>query len=94
MTGSASWINPAPMPRPLRRLWRLLLGDESALPAIGSILEGPPAGSRAIAFAEIPSMHDVQRFDTVAEVTVHWLPRVPTERVGTRLLGALGELSC
>ncbi|MEW2636085.1 siderophore-interacting protein [Streptomyces sp. NPDC048389] len=55
--------------------WMLLAGDESALPAIGTLLEALPAGSRAVAYVEVPERADEQSFDTPAEVTVHWLHR-------------------
>ena len=51
--------------------WILLAGDESALPAIGTLLEALPAGSRAVAYIEVPEQADEQPFDTPAEVTVH-----------------------
>lgn len=69
--------------------WRLLLGDESALPAIGSIVEGLPVGARAVALIEIPTPHDIQQLDSRGDLTVHWLPRAAGERVGTRLLTAM-----
>jgi len=71
--------------------WRLLIGDESALPAIGSIVEGLPTGCRTVAFVEIPSPTDEQNLDTASDLTVHWLPRTTAERVGTRVLTALHE---
>jgi len=71
--------------------WRLLLGDESALPAIGSIVEGLPAGVRAIAFVEVPSPLDTQHLESAADLTVHWLPRTPGLRVGVRVLTALRD---
>lgn len=71
--------------------WRLLIGDESALPAIGSILDGLPAGTPAVAFVEVPRPQDIQPLDSAADVTVHWLPRRPHERVGSRILAALPE---
>lgn len=74
---------------PLDAPWRLLLGDESALPAIGSIIEGLPPGSTAVALVEIPSPNDIQGFETAADLTVHWLPRSGDQRVGSRILHAL-----
>lgn len=73
--------------------WRLLLGDESALPAIGSIVEGLPAGIPAVALVEIPSPPDMQELHTAADLTVHWLPRRPEERAGSRLLATLPDAS-
>ncbi|WP_331767010.1 siderophore-interacting protein [Embleya sp. NBC_00896] len=53
----------------------LLAGDESALPAIGSILESLPAEARAIAYVEVRDAAEEQRFAARADVTVHWLHR-------------------
>ncbi|MFY1692262.1 siderophore-interacting protein [Plantactinospora sp. WMMB782] len=67
--------------------WMLLAGDESALPAIGTIVEALPAGARAHAFVEIPDRAEEQHLDTRAEVTLHWLHRdSPSD---TRLLDAV-----
>ncbi|MEV0918101.1 siderophore-interacting protein [Streptomyces sp. NPDC049967] len=62
--------------RPLPRAGHLLLaGDESALPAIGTILEALPAGARATVCAEVADAAEEQRFDSAAEVTVCWVHR-------------------
>ncbi|MEV6397905.1 siderophore-interacting protein [Streptomyces sp. NPDC051907] len=59
--------------------WLLLAGDESALPAIGALLEALPEGARAVAYIEIPEAADEQRFGPSFgarnEATVHWLHR-------------------
>ncbi|MFE9687725.1 siderophore-interacting protein [Streptomyces sp. NPDC006285] len=56
--------------------WQLLVGDESALPAILAILEQSGASLPAEVFLEVPSPDDV-RSDIKAPPgsTVHWLPR-------------------
>lgn len=69
--------------------WQLLLADESALPALASIVAGAPAGTRLLAYVEVPSAADVQELGTAAAPTVHWLPRAPGDVVGGRLLAAL-----
>lgn len=62
--------------RPLPEAGHLLLaGDESALPAIGTILEALPAGARATVCAEVADAAEEQRFDSAAEVTVRWVHR-------------------
>lgn len=62
--------------RPLPRAGHLLLaGDESALPAIGTILEALPAGARVTVCAEVADAAEEQRFDSAAEVTVCWVHR-------------------
>lgn len=53
----------------------LLVGDETALPAIGSLLESLPADARAVAYIEVRDAAEEQLFDTRAAVTVHWLHR-------------------
>jgi SAM-dependent methyltransferase len=55
--------------------WLLLAGDETALPAIGALIESLPDGARAVAYIEVGNAAEEQRFDTRGEVTVHWLHR-------------------
>ncbi|MFJ2647417.1 siderophore-interacting protein [Streptomyces sp. NPDC087420] len=52
--------------------WMLLAGDESALPAIGTIVEALPAGARAVVFVEVVDAAEEQRFETAGDVTAHW----------------------
>lgn len=56
--------------------WQLLVGDESALPAIAAILEQAAPDLRAEVFVEVPHTGDV-RPGLIAPpgVSVHWLPR-------------------
>ncbi|ANS64045.1 siderophore-interacting protein [Streptomyces lincolnensis] len=53
--------------------WHLLVGDESALPAIARSLEGLPAGARAHAFIEVSGPEEEQKIDSDVEVV--WLHR-------------------
>ncbi|WP_307859217.1 siderophore-interacting protein [Herbiconiux sp. SYSU D00978] len=53
----------------------LLAGDETAAPAIASILESRPAGVHATAFIEVPHADDVLPITSDAELDVHWLVR-------------------
>ncbi|MEO6886052.1 MAG: siderophore-interacting protein [Jatrophihabitantaceae bacterium] len=53
--------------------WHLLIGDESALPAIASICEALPAGERAIAAIEVQDAADEQPFPHTAQV--NWVHR-------------------
>ncbi len=53
----------------------LLAGDETAAPAICSILESLPAGTRAHAFIEVPHAADAVELDCRAEASVTWLCR-------------------
>ncbi|MFE3142516.1 siderophore-interacting protein [Streptomyces scopuliridis] len=55
--------------------WLLLAGDETALPAIGTLVEALPEGARAVAYVEVVDAAEEQRFETAGEVTVHWLHR-------------------
>ena len=53
----------------------LLAGDETAAPAICSILESLPAGITGHALIEVPSTEDIQGSSTRSGVSVQWLPR-------------------
>jgi NADPH-dependent ferric siderophore reductase len=53
----------------------LIGGDETALPAIGSILEALPAGLSVDVFVEIPEDADAQIIASKADVEITWLPR-------------------
>lgn len=53
----------------------LLAGDETAAPAICSILESLPAGRRATAFVEVPESGDVQDVTLPPGVELTWLVR-------------------
>lgn len=53
----------------------LLVGDETAAPAIASILESLPEGRRARAFIEVPSPEDALSLETRGEVSVSWVAR-------------------
>jgi len=55
--------------------WHLLMGDETALPAIARRLEELPAGTRAVAIVEVNDAGDEIAFDSKAEVTVAWAHR-------------------
>ncbi|MFB6835148.1 siderophore-interacting protein [Streptomyces hydrogenans] len=55
--------------------WHLLVGDESALPAIGVALERLPAGALVHAFIEVEDASDEQKFATEAGIEVTWLHR-------------------
>lgn len=55
--------------------WHLLVGDESAVPALLSILEQAPADLRGRAYLEVPSSADVREVRAPAGVEVRWLAR-------------------
>ncbi|MFZ2178905.1 MAG: siderophore-interacting protein [Rhodococcus sp. (in: high G+C Gram-positive bacteria)] len=55
--------------------WQLLVGDESALPAIAGILHSSPADLRAEVFIEVADADDAQEISVGEDVNVHWLVR-------------------
>jgi NADPH-dependent ferric siderophore reductase len=83
---------------PARTDCLLLGGDETAVPAIASILAGLPADARGEALLEVPSAADAQELTAPEGVRVTWLARddaahgaklVPAVRAATRRI--LGE---
>ena len=60
----------------------LLAGDETAVPAICSILSGLPADAVGAAFLEVPRAADVQPVAHPEGVGVVWLPRDGAEHGG------------
>ncbi|MEV7671429.1 MULTISPECIES: siderophore-interacting protein [unclassified Streptomyces] len=71
--------------------WHLLVGDESALPAIAAALERLPAGARAHAFVEIEDASEEQKPETAAGVDITWLHRAGRP-VGEALVEAVRTL--
>jgi NADPH-dependent ferric siderophore reductase len=55
--------------------WHLLIGDDTALPAIGRRLAELPAGSRAVVLAEVDGPADELSFATAADATITWAHR-------------------
>jgi NADPH-dependent ferric siderophore reductase len=55
--------------------WHLLVGDDTAVPAIARRLEELPAGVRAIVIVQLADPQDRRRFESAAEVDVHWVER-------------------
>ncbi len=68
--------------------WQLLVGDETAIPAIGAIVEALPAGTRAVVYVEIGDREDRQVFDTHGTVELHWIVR-GSAPVGEAVLDAV-----
>ena len=66
--------------------WHLLVGDETALPAIGRRLAELPAGSTAVVVAEVDGEADEMTFDSAADVSVTWVHRKGGEAGATDLL--------
>ncbi|GAA1954618.1 siderophore-interacting protein [Amycolatopsis minnesotensis] len=75
---------------PADSTWRLIAGDETALPAIGGIVESLAGGEHARVFVEIPVDADRQQWRTAGEVSVTWLPREgASDAPGAALLHAV-----
>ncbi|MEV6908648.1 siderophore-interacting protein [Amycolatopsis sp. NPDC051071] len=55
--------------------WQLLIGDETAIPAIGAIVEALPTGTRAAIYIEISDREDRQVFETQGTVELRWVVR-------------------
>ena len=70
----------------------LLVGDETAVPAVAAILEQLPAGSRGAVFLEVPLAADVLTLEHPDGVTVRWLPREGGPRGETLHAAVLAHL--
>ena len=76
---------------PAREL--LLVGDETALPAISRILASAPAGTRGTALLEVADAAEEQPLQAPAGVSVRWLHRGGAEPgTGTLLVDAVAAL--
>lgn len=64
----------------------LLAGDETAAPAIASILESLPADASGVALIEVPADGDRLDVRAPAGVEVRWLPRAATDSARGGLL--------
>ncbi|MEU7960020.1 siderophore-interacting protein [Micromonospora humida] len=71
--------------------WHLLVGDESALPAIGAALERLPEGAPAVVLVEIADPADEQSLPSPGAVALTWLHRAGRP-VGEALVAAVREL--
>ena len=60
---------------PTHTPWLLMVGDETALPAIARCIESLPAGYRAVAIIEVATRAHVQRLEFEAQVDIHWQVR-------------------
>lgn len=69
---------------------QLLVGDESALPAVLSILDGTPPSLPTEVYLEVAAAADVRPVEVPAGVRVHWLSRDDEDlRPGTLALDAV-----
>ena len=72
----------------------LLVGDESALPAVAGILRDLPRDARGIALVEIPDPDDAQPLEAPEGVEVRWLPRAdPLAQPGRLALETLRTIA-
>lgn len=55
--------------------WHLMVGDESALPAIAASLERLPVAARARVFVEVAGIEEEQKLQTAGEAELVWLHR-------------------
>ena len=68
----------------------LIGGDETALPAIRSIIEALPPTVEVDAFIEIPDVRDMQPISSQAALSLTWLPRSgPTAQPADALCNAM-----
>jgi NADPH-dependent ferric siderophore reductase len=72
--------------------WHLLVGDESALPAIGAALEHMPSGSRALVVAAVDGPDDHLELVSPAEFEVVWVHRCEHPEDADALLHAVDDL--
>ncbi|MFP3247145.1 MAG: siderophore-interacting protein [Paraburkholderia sp.] len=71
--------------------WHLLIGDETALPAIARRLQELPAGTRVAAVLEVADPSARIEFDTQAELHVVWRYRSDSPYRGDALLQAVRD---
>ncbi|MFJ7262343.1 siderophore-interacting protein [Streptomyces globosus] len=71
--------------------WHLLVGDDSALPAIAAAMERMPAGARVHALVEVEGPEDEQKFATPDGVVPVWLHR-GARPVGQALVEAVTSM--
>jgi NADPH-dependent ferric siderophore reductase len=71
--------------------WHLLVGDESALPAIATALEALPDGVLAHVLIEVDGPEDEQKLGSAADARIVWIYR-NSRRVGEGLVEAVRAL--
>jgi NADPH-dependent ferric siderophore reductase len=74
--------------------WYLLAGDDTAIPAIETILRELPAASRALVLLEVIDAAEQHSLESGrAQVEIQWLPRGPDpQRAGRELEAAIRRL--
>lgn len=72
--------------------WWLLVGDETALPAIGRRVEALPSGTPVVTIVSVPGAEDQQAFDTEADHRAVWVHRSAEQAADPSLiLAALAD---
>jgi NADPH-dependent ferric siderophore reductase len=71
--------------------WYLLIGDETALPAIGRRLEELRPGVPVTSFVLVEGPEDAQQISTQAAWTPHWIERRSGESDASTVVAALGS---
>lgn len=59
--------------------WLLLVGDETALPAIARRLEEAPEAARIFVVAEVQNAQEEQVFKSRADISISWIHRKPDQ---------------
>nr|WP_295785249.1 siderophore-interacting protein [Rhodoferax sp.] len=71
---------------PLDYDWHLLVGDDTAIPAIARRLEELPSSARATVILQMPDVEDRRRFTSAAALTVQWVADTNTLLQAVRAL--------
>lgn len=71
--------------------WHLLVGDESAIPAIGAALRRMPVSANVHVLLQVENEHEVQKFDTDADAGYTWLYRDETADTRQKLVDAVAS---
>jgi NADPH-dependent ferric siderophore reductase len=66
--------------------WYLIAGDDTAVPAIGTLLEALPPSARAFVYAEVLDAAEEQKLGGQGRAEVTWLHRGPQSGSAGRLL--------
>lgn len=74
--------------------WHLLIGDDTALPAIRRRLAELPAGAHAVVFAEVDGPADEEPFKSAASAEIHWVHRTQTRLLDAVAAAAFPSGSC
>ncbi|TDD62506.1 siderophore-interacting protein [Kribbella antibiotica] len=68
---------------------RVLIADETALPALTGILEQLPADTHATVFAQVPDKRDIRPLPTPGTADITWITTAPDSDTDLPLLEAL-----